>query len=71
MRLEGFHVHAGGAHVSMRTGRVMRDGAPLDLPPPAAAKKLKVVPWLPYDEALLERVRHHVGTLLGQARFRG
>ena len=66
VRLEGFHVHAGGAQVSMRTGRVMRDGAPLDLPLPAAGRKLKAVPWLPYDEALLERVLHHVGTLLGQ-----
>ena len=67
VRLEGFHVHAGGAQVSMRTGRVLRDGAPLDLPVPAAGKKLKAVPWLPYDEALLERVLHHVGTLLGEA----
>ena len=67
VRIEGFHVHAGGAQVSMRTGRVMRDGAPLELPPPPSGKKLKAVPWLPYDEALLERVLHHVGTLLGQA----
>lgn len=66
VRLEGFHVHAGGARVSMRTGRVVRDGAPLDLPAPASGRKLKAVPWLPYDEVLLERVLHHVGTLLGQ-----
>ena len=63
VRLEGFHVHAGGAQVSMRTGRVLRDGAPVELAP-APATRLSAVPWLPYDEALLERVIHSVGTLL-------
>lgn len=64
VRLEGFHVHAGGAQVSMRTGRVLRNGTPLELAPPAPAKRLSAVPWLPYDEALLERVIHSVGALL-------
>ncbi|GGY03288.1 DUF4132 domain-containing protein [Massilia dura] len=62
--IEGFHVHAGGARVSMRTGRVMRDGAPVDLALKPASKKLGAVPWLPYDEALLERVVHSVAALL-------
>jgi hypothetical protein len=30
--------------------------------------KLRAVPWLPYDEALLERVVHSVGALLDGAR---
>lgn len=64
VRLEGFHVHAGGAQVSMRTGRVLRNGTPVELAPPAPAKRLRAVPWLPYDEALLERVIHGVGALL-------
>lgn len=64
VRLDGFHVHAGGAQVSMRTGRVLRNGAPIELAPAAPAKRLGAVPWLPYDEALLERVIHHVGALL-------
>lgn len=64
VRLEGFYVHAGGAQVSMRTGRVLRSGTPLELAPPAPARRLRAVPWLPYDEALLERVIHSVGVLL-------
>ncbi|HEX8605475.1 MAG TPA: DUF4132 domain-containing protein [Pseudoduganella sp.] len=62
--IEGFHLHAGGAQVSMRTGRVLRDGTPLEPQPGPAPKKLGAVPWLPYDEALLERVLHSVGALL-------
>ena len=47
----------------MRTGLAMRDGAPVDLGPPPAAR-LAAVPWLPYDEVLLERVIGTVGALL-------
>lgn len=65
--LEGFHVRAGGARVSIRTGRVLRDGAPVELDAPAPGKRLGAVPWLPYDEALLERVIHGVGALLEAA----
>ena len=68
VRLEGFHVHAGGAQVSMRTGRALRDGAPIELAAPAPGKRLRAVPWLPYDEALLERVLHSVGLLLDAGR---
>ena len=68
VRLEGFHVHAGGAQVSMRTGRVLRDGTPIELLPQAPRKSLGAVPWLPYDEALLERVIHSVGALLDARR---
>jgi hypothetical protein len=62
--LDGFHVHVGGAKVSMRTGRVLRNGTPVELGLKAPAKRLHAVPWLPYDEALLERVIHSVGALL-------
>ncbi|QBE66822.1 hypothetical protein [Pseudoduganella lutea] len=60
--------------MSLRTGRVVRDGTPveLDLAPikgkvgkgSKGDKRLLAVPWLPYDEALLERVVHSVGVLL-------
>jgi len=67
VRLDGFHVEVGGARVSMRTGRVLRDGAPVELVLPASDRKLGAVPWLPYDEALLERVMQGVAALLGGA----
>lgn len=62
----GRHVHAGGAKVHLRTGQVTRDGAAVALSLPAPSKKLAAVPWLPYDEAVLERVVHSVGALLEQ-----
>jgi Domain of unknown function (DUF4132) len=65
--IEGFHVHAGGAQVSMRTGRVLKGGMPVELELAPASKRLGAVPWLPYDEALLERVVRTVGVLLGPA----
>jgi len=58
------HVHAGGAAVHLRTGRVMRDGTPIELALPPAKNKLAAVPWLPYDEAVLERVVRSVGVLI-------
>ncbi len=67
IKLDGFHVEVAGARVSMRTGRVLRDGAPVDLALPASGRKLGAVPWLPYDEALLERVLQGVGALLDGA----
>jgi len=64
VRLDGFHVKAGGARISIRTGRVLREGAPVELAPAQSSPPLRAVPWLPYDEALLERVVHNVGVLL-------
>jgi len=63
--IAGRHVHAGGAAVHLRTGRVMRDGTPIELALPPARSKLAAVPWLPYDEAVLERVVRSVGVLIG------
>lgn len=65
--VEGFHVRVGDIKVSLRTGRVSRDGAPIGLALPPPKRKLGAVPWLPYDEALLERVVHSVGALLDGA----
>ncbi|MEK6355958.1 MAG: hypothetical protein V4771_24680 [Burkholderia cenocepacia] len=42
--------------VHCATGRVTRDGEPVEPaiePPPSW---LRAVPWLPYDEALLQRI---------------
>ena len=39
-------------------------GTPVDLALPAASGKLRAVPWLPCDEALVKRLVHSVGVLL-------
>ena len=62
--VDGFHVCVGDALVSIRTGRVVRDGAPVDLALDPAPARLGALPWLPYDEVLLERVVHSVAALL-------
>jgi hypothetical protein len=64
VRIDGFYVHAGEARVSIRTGRVLRAGAPVELDLGKPGKRLRALPWVPYDEALLERVLHSVGALL-------
>ncbi|WP_249181060.1 hypothetical protein [Burkholderia cenocepacia] len=49
-------VRAGAWSVHCATGRVTRDGEPVEpaiAPPPSL---LRAVPWLPYDEALLQRI---------------
>ncbi|AJY26690.1 hypothetical protein CH72_6176 [Burkholderia ambifaria AMMD] len=59
------HVRVGAWAVHCATGRVTRDGEPVEPaiePPPAP---LRAVPWLPYDEALLQRIVDVVAGLLG------
>lgn len=58
------HVRVGAWSVHCATGRVTRDGEPVDAaiePPPSP---LRAVPWLPYDEALLQRIVDVVAGLL-------
>jgi hypothetical protein len=61
------HVHVGPYAVHLATARVTRDGEPVavDVPPKPAAAAL---PWLPYDERLLERIVHVVVTLAAAER---
>ncbi|MFW2273271.1 MULTISPECIES: hypothetical protein [Burkholderia cepacia complex] len=50
------HVRIGAWSVHCATGRVTRDGEPVEpaiAPPPSL---LRAVPWLPCDEALLQRI---------------
>jgi hypothetical protein len=60
------HAHVGPYSVHLATARVTRDGepVPVDLPhsPPAVA-----LPWLPYDEQLLERIARTIVTLAAEA----
>ncbi|MGS0895351.1 DUF4132 domain-containing protein [Burkholderia stagnalis] len=65
MTLDERHVRVGAWSVHCATGRVTRDGEPVDAsldPPPSP---LRAVPWLPYDEALLQRIVDVVAGLLG------
>ncbi|WP_256859615.1 hypothetical protein [Burkholderia cenocepacia] len=58
------HVRVGAWSVHCATGRVTRDGEPVEpaiAPPPSP---LRAVPWLPYDEALLQRIVDVVAGLL-------
>lgn len=60
-------VHVGRHAVHLTTGRVTKAGAPVDLQLPAVGSKLAAVPWLPYDEVLLEKVADTVAALLHEA----
>ncbi|KER65997.1 hypothetical protein HR51_40790 [Burkholderia cepacia] len=65
MTIDERHVRVGAWSVHCATGRVTRDGEPVEPaiePPPSP---LRAVPWLPYDEALLQRIVDVVAGLLG------
>ncbi|MGT0194258.1 hypothetical protein ACVHYJ_19765 [Burkholderia pyrrocinia] len=68
MRKEGWiderHVRAGTWSVHCATGRVMRDGEPVEPVTEPSPSPLRAVPWLPYDEALLQRIVDVVAGLL-------
>lgn len=56
LRLDGYDIH-------LATGRVTREGEPVDLALPTGRRAVPL-PFLPYDEVLLERVVHTVSHLL-------
>lgn len=62
--MDGRHVRVGDYAVHLVTGRVSRDGAPADVALAAQSGKLAALPWLPYDEVLLERIANTVCALL-------
>jgi hypothetical protein len=55
LRFDARHLRLGPYAIHLATGRVTRDGdhVEIDLPKPA---KLAAVPWLPFDERLLETI---------------
>lgn len=57
------HARIGDYTVHLSTARITRRGDPIaiTLPPPRTAIPL---PWLPYDETLLERVVRTIALLL-------
>jgi hypothetical protein len=67
MAIDGRHVRVGPFAVHITTARVTRDGAPVDMPAPVASGgKLVAIPWLPYDESLLEKIVYTVSALLSR-----
>ncbi|WP_431256799.1 DUF4132 domain-containing protein [Roseateles chitinivorans] len=60
------HLQVGDHAVHLATARVTVRGEPvvLDIPPAPAGRRLAAVPWLPYDEVLLQRIADIVGYLL-------
>ncbi|WOE80680.1 DUF4132 domain-containing protein [Pseudomonas protegens] len=67
LSLEGRHVRAGEHAVHLVTGRVTRNGAPVEVALAAQSGKLAALPWLPYDEVLLERIANTVCALLNHS----
>lgn len=65
VRLEERHLRIGDHAIHLSTARVTRAGAPvnLELPP---GPQLYAVPWLPYDEKLLQRIVNSAGALLAR-----
>jgi hypothetical protein len=62
--VEPRQVRVGSHAVHLATARVTRDGEPVELDLPDVGSPLAAVPWLPYDELLLQRVVQAVGALL-------
>jgi hypothetical protein len=62
--LEARHVRVGDATVHLATGRVVENGAAVELEPLPPKAALAAVPWLPYDEVLLQRIADNVAILL-------
>jgi hypothetical protein len=58
------HVRVGPIAVHLSTARVTREGAPMEVALPERAPQLAAVPWLPYDEQLLQKIVNTVGVLL-------
>lgn len=68
MALEARHLMVGRHAIHLSTGRVTKDGAEVAIEVAAKGSKLGAVPWLPYDEALLEKIAAAAGVLLALHR---
>jgi hypothetical protein len=50
--------------VHLSTARITRNGSPIEIELPEKHAKLAAVPWLPYDEVLLQKIVDTVAVLL-------
>ena len=56
-----------GAHaISLATARVTKNGEPVELELPDEKSNLVALPWLPYDEKLLEKIVRSVASLMSR-----
>ncbi|MEK6346505.1 MAG: DUF4132 domain-containing protein [Burkholderia sp.] len=62
--LDARHLRIGEHAVHCATGRVTRHGEAVEIEPAPKGARVHAVPWLPYDEVLLERIVAVVGRLL-------
>ncbi len=68
MAAQARHLMVGRHAIHLATGRVTLDGAEVVVEVPAGGSKLGAVPWLPHDEALLEKIAALAGQLLQRPR---
>ncbi|MGW2628963.1 DUF4132 domain-containing protein [Streptomyces chattanoogensis] len=59
------HLHLHGHDIHLATGRVTRDGDPVDISLPES-RGARPLPFLPYDEKLLERIVHTAEELMAR-----
>lgn len=65
LRLEERHAFIGDFAVHLSTARITHNGTPVTLPPDAeGGTVLAAVPWLPYDEVLLQQAAEAVAAVL-------
>ncbi len=64
MALEPHHLTVGRHAIHLATARVTLDGAEVVIDVAAKGGKLGAMPWLPHDEALLEKIAGLAGQLL-------
>lgn len=64
VRIGDRHAEVGEFRVHLATARSTRAGEPVDLDLGPDRKNLRAIPWLPYDEVLLERVADAICMLL-------
>lgn len=65
MSVEERHVRIGEFAVHVATARVTKNGEAVDMAEADQGRRLGAVPWLPYDEILLQRIVDTVAALLG------
>jgi len=71
MQVEARHVVIGECKVHLATARVTQAGMERVLALPDVPSNLRALPWLPYDEKLLEQIVRKVAALLGQSHVAG
>lgn len=61
------HLLIGEFAIHLSTARVTRKGAPVTVEIPPDSPQIYAVPWLPYDEKLLQKIVNTASVLLGKA----